>query len=118
MNNEMYMSYIKKTYTLEDLNNILEDLKNTVNNITEHITKNIIENINNYKIDNLENIINYLENITKDLKNNNIINKIKKNDISIIDYIKYLHLKEVYNNEELKIIKYNLKKKERLNKIK
>ena len=53
MNNEMYMSYIKKTYTLEDLNNILEDLKNTVNNITEHITKNIIENINNYKIHNL-----------------------------------------------------------------
>tara|TARA_Y100000589_G_C26818663_1_gene492906 strand:+ start:234 stop:512 length:279 start_codon:yes stop_codon:yes gene_type:complete len=73
---------------------------------------NIIENLED-TISNLENTIESLENR---IKNNNVIKDEKKNSISIIDYIKYLHLKEVHNTEELEIIKYNITKKERLNK--
>lgn len=82
----------------KELNNIIEDLENT--------TKN------------LENIIENLENIIDNLEKNVGINKIKRNSISIVNYIKYLHLKEIYNNEELQIIKYNISKIERLNKEK
>tara|TARA_B100000575_G_C22770068_1_gene457442 strand:- start:64 stop:315 length:252 start_codon:yes stop_codon:yes gene_type:complete len=75
------------------------------------------EKLNNI-IKNLEDTINNLENKIESLecKNYNIKNEEKENSISIIDYIKYLHLKEVYNNEQLEIIKYNIKKKDRLNK--
>lgn len=71
---------------------------------------NIIENLED-TISNLENTIESLENR---IKNDNVIKEEKKNSISIIDYIKYLHLKEVHNTEELEIIKYNIIKKERL----
>ena len=68
-------------------------------------------------IQNLENTISNLENTIESLKkvkNDETIKKEKQNSISIVDYIKYLHLKEIHNNEELEIIKYNIIKKERL----
>lgn len=71
---------------------------------------NIIQNLEN-KINNLQNTISYLKNKEK---NDEIIKEEKQNSISIVDYIKYLHLKEIYDNEELEIIKYNITKKERL----
>tara|TARA_B100001094_G_C17628816_1_gene529498 strand:+ start:291 stop:563 length:273 start_codon:yes stop_codon:yes gene_type:complete len=80
------------------------------------ICKNCKE-LNNI-IEDLENIIDNLENVIDNLEKKFEINQIKKNSISIVNYIKYLHLKEIYNNEELQIIKYTINKKERLNKEK
>ncbi len=73
------------------LNNIIQNLENTISNL-----QNTIESLKNKE------------------KNDEIIKEEKQNSISIVDYIKYLHLKEIYNNEELEIIKYNITKKERL----
>ena len=73
---------------------------------------NIIENLE----DTISSLENTIENLENTIKNDNIIKEEKQNSISIVDYIKYLHLKEVHNNEELEIIKYNIIKKERLNK--
>ena len=81
----------KECKNCKKLNSIIENLENTISNL-----QNTIESLKNKE------------------KNNEIIKEEKQNSISIVDYIKYLHLKEIHNNEELEIIKYNITKKERL----
>ena len=81
----------KECKNCKKLNSIIENLENTINNL-----QNTIESLKNKE------------------KNDEVIKEEKQNSISIVDYIKYLHLKEIHNNEELEIIKYNITKKERL----
>ena len=78
----------KECKNCKKLNSIIENLENTISNL-----QNTIESLKNKE------------------KNNEIIKEEKQNSISIVDYIKYLHLKEIHNNEELEIIKYNITKK-------
>ena len=81
----------KECKNCKKLNNIIKNLENTISNL-----QNTIESLKNKE------------------KNDEILKEEKQNSISIVDYIKYLHLKENDNNEELEIIKYNITKKERL----
>ena len=81
----------KECKNCKKLNNIIKNLENTISNL-----QNTIESLKNKE------------------KNDEILKEEKQNSISIVDYIKYLHLKENHNNEELEIIKYNITKKERL----
>ena len=76
-------------------------------------------NILNKIINNLKNDINelkyYINNIIYESENNKKLReKEKKKEISILDYIKYIHLKELFTDEEFEIIKYNINKKNRL----
>tara|TARA_Y100000741_G_scaffold156538_1_gene118368 strand:+ start:3196 stop:3468 length:273 start_codon:yes stop_codon:yes gene_type:complete len=81
----------KECKNCKKLNSIIQNLENTINNL-----QNTIESLKNKE------------------KNDEVIKEEKQNSISIVEYIKYLHLKEIHNNEELEIIKYNITKKERL----